>query len=610
MNRSCRLHLLAAILIASFLTPVATAAQIDPDQPIDLELERASLVETLKSFASISGSRLDVDPAVGGSVTLALERTPWRQVLDRICSDHQLNCELLSGEPPVLRVRSTEGAEGAAAQSGYAQAIDMWLKGGDLRETLQAFGMIGGIEVIVDDAVSGTLTIEIQDAPWTVVMEEACNLSGCRIEWGDPEGGQTEQESALHVLPADAATTAGRRTSLRFDRQPVAQALAALALEPIFGVLGQPELELAEGLEGTVDLELDRASWLEALNAVCRANPCHWQLTYGAPSRLAVRPKQKGLEDRVELPAGATTLGDAAAALAGWLDLETDLNPGLDPRTEVRFDAAEAVWRDAAEDLCRQAACLWTVHEGRLLLNPRVKTLSHRPAAGAEDRRVGVRFYAPDASAPVAGTARFNWAAPVKTFDAGGEQRWLARLAWIPFGPELDLVAPMILSCAAGGAELELLAPVRWPVAKPVTRQWRGAILELSSPTDSEAGAAGTARETDCLGAGAGEIHATFRRAGAQTGAHETTFDLEARAGAYLLVTPPGSGQPAPVAAVLALGAGGEGRQRVAILKPASGDDGFTVDRRTLPESGDLRETVAALDGARFELRLRSHDRQ
>ncbi len=231
----------------ALIATTSSAAQIDPDELINLDLKHASLVETLQSFAGISGSRIDVDPEIKGSVTMALESTPWRQVLDRLCTDHRLNCELLSGEPPVLRVRSTLEAMGAAAWAGYAQGINMSLKNADLRQTLQAFGVISGIDVIVDDAVTGSLTIEVQDTPWTVVLEEACNLSGCRIEWG---------ASAVRILPAarsGAGSTAGPartagRAPLTFDHVPVDQALATIARTPFFGALGQPELELAEGL--------------------------------------------------------------------------------------------------------------------------------------------------------------------------------------------------------------------------------------------------------------------------------------------------------------------------------------------------------------------------
>ena len=108
----------------------------------------------------------------------------------------------------------------------------MSLKGADLRETLQAFGMIGGREVIVDDAVSGSLTIEIQDAPWSVVLDEACNLSGCRIEWGT---------SALRILPADPASTPGS-AAMRIAIDPETGDLIPITADPDAKATLDPEL--------------------------------------------------------------------------------------------------------------------------------------------------------------------------------------------------------------------------------------------------------------------------------------------------------------------------------------------------------------------------------
>ncbi len=600
--------LCATALITAWSATASAAAQIDPDELINLDLKQASLVETLRSFAKISGSRIDVDPEIEGAVTMTLEKTPWRQVMDRICTDHLLNCELLSGEPPVLRVRSTIEAQGAAGRAGYAEGINMSLKSADLRQTLQAFGVIAGIEVIVDDAVSGSLTIEIKDAPWTVVLEEACNLSGCRIEWGASE---------LRILPAGPALTAHRRAPLRFDRVPVAEALATIAGMSIFGAIGQPELTLTGDLEVTIDLDLDGVDWLEALNAVCRAGDCRWQLTYGAPSRLTVRPRQKGLTGRVRLPAGPTTIEGAAGVLAALLDLETDLHSDLNPLAEVRFAAPEAIWEDAADDVCKQAGCLWTVDQGRLLLSPRVKALSERPPAGAGERRVKVRFSVPHASSPVEEVTRFNWAMPIRTFDAGGEKRWRLRLSWLPLRPDLDLLVPTIIRCAPSGSESELLEPARWPLEEPVTRQWRGAIVELSNPSFQESTTprghgGGTASspvpDTDCAGESAGEIHATFHRAGTADvpAIHQTVLTLEARVGTYLLVTPPGTEQGSVTTmAVLALGAGREG-PRLALITPAGDGSGALVTRRTLPAVGEIRERIAAPGGHEFDLHLRA----
>ena len=606
----------ALILLIASLAGAAAATQLEPDEPIDLELEQAPLVETLRSFASISGSRLDIAPDIAGSVTLALETTPWRQVLDRICIAHRLNCELLSGEPPVLRVRPTSHATGAAAQAGYAEAIDMSLRGANLRQTLQAFGSVGGIDVIVDDGISGSLTIEVNDTPWTVVLEEACNLSGCRVEWG---------VSTAHILPADPVMTAQRQAVFAEGEISVVEALRALVKMPIFGAFGEPELALPEGLEGTLRLEPYQANWLEALNAICRAGACQWQLTYGAPSRLVVQPGQKGLKDRVMLPSDATTLEDTATILATRLGLEVALNQDLDPRAAVRFTMPEATWRDAAEELCRQASCFWTIHDGRLVLSPRIKTLSSGPVAGAEDRRLHLRFYPPGATVPIEGTARFNWATPIRTFGSvpttrhqgtSVDRRWLVRLSWIPFGPEMDLVTPMIIRCGIDGNASELLNPVLWPPEAPITRQWRGAIVELSSTTANNGLAQSPTPRLDCgkratdtpsRGETGGTIRASFRRAGAKAGSPETRLQLETQPGTYLLVTPPGTeDQPRPAAAVLALGVDTQGRQRIAVIRPAPDGPGFGIDRRTLPKSGEIIERISAPDGHEFDLRLQS----
>lgn len=571
--------------------PGMNAAQLDPDELIDLDLESAPLDQTLLSFAQISGSQLDLDPAAQGAVTATFESTPWRKVLGAICAEHSLNCEILSGEPPVLRVRTTATTEGAAAQPGYAQGIDMSLKKADLRETLKVFGAIAGREVIVDEGITGTVTIELQDAPWTVVLEEICNLSGCRVEWS---------ETVLRIHPVD--DSAARKASAHFAQTPLTEAFETLAALPIFGPLGQPEVELDAGLTGSLTLSLEDVHWLDALNAVCRRAACRWQLTYGAPSRIAVRPIEKGPDQKVQLPAGPTTFGDAAALLARAVQLETHFHPSLDGETGVRFEGGELAWQDAAKALCEQVGCLWAIHEGQLSFRPRYKSLTHRPPAGAEDQPVAVRFFTPAASEPIEGVARFNWTAPIHTFDPGGDDRWLARLSWIPFGPGHHVLMPMVLRCAEGRGTVQLLDPIRLPLSEPVTHQWRGALLELSTPGDTSAATHGTAENVDCSPA-AGRIRAHLRRADSGQGGSE--LDLPTQVGTYLVITPPGAARrPSPTAALIALGRDDHDRGRVALVRPVGGDHAVDVELRTLAIGEDLTERLEGHDGTAFDLTL------
>ena len=361
----------AALLIAVAAILTATAiAQLDPDEPIDIELKQASLVETLQSFASINGSQLDIDPAIDGSVTIALKRTPWREVLDRICTDHQLECELQGGEPPVMRVRRIEG----------------------------------------------------------------------------------------------------------------------------------------------------------------------------------VATRDMSPQDETGVPAS-------------------------------------------------------------------VETLSKQPA-GADDRLLSVRFLTPGAPDAIEGTARFNWATPLRAFDSGtGDgERWQVRLSWLSFGPELDLVAPAIVRCGEED-DAELLDLLRLPLAGPIERGWRGAVVELSSPETDEASFPGLAQDFDCVPsdstssqAGGPGILTTFRQTGdtAREFELELELELDAQPGNFLLMTTPGAEPPtAPAAALLALGAGPAGLS-VAIIRPADGTPPFRVDRRTIAAGSEAQERIATPDGSEYELRLRA----
>lgn len=54
-------------------------------QPIDMSLENAPLIATLESFASIAGAPIEIDPAVGGAVTIELDDVPWPAALAATC---------------------------------------------------------------------------------------------------------------------------------------------------------------------------------------------------------------------------------------------------------------------------------------------------------------------------------------------------------------------------------------------------------------------------------------------------------------------------------------------------------------------------------------------
>ncbi|MCP4664576.1 MAG: hypothetical protein GY856_55025, partial [bacterium] len=142
-----------------------------------MSLENASLVETLQSFAKICGCEIKMDPEVKGGVTVELKRTPWTDALDQICRKHRLSCEILAGDPPILRVRKLDSGDGRSQPCllpGYGAAINLSLKDADLRAVLGSMEKIAGRSVTIDDDVDGAVTMNVKQAPWTVVLTEIC----------------------------------------------------------------------------------------------------------------------------------------------------------------------------------------------------------------------------------------------------------------------------------------------------------------------------------------------------------------------------------------------------------------------------------------------------
>lgn len=69
--------------------------------PIDMSLRDADVVETLRSFAKISGLNIVIQPNVSGRVTVELEGVPWDQALEQILRINRLGYEI---EGNILRI--------------------------------------------------------------------------------------------------------------------------------------------------------------------------------------------------------------------------------------------------------------------------------------------------------------------------------------------------------------------------------------------------------------------------------------------------------------------------------------------------------------------------
>lgn len=296
--------------LLALVGPAASANQLDVDQKINISLKSADLVQTLSSFAVVLGAEPEITPGVAGQVTIDLEGVPWIRAIHQICDQHRLNCELLQGEPTRLRVRPIDAMPDLLLRPGLAQNINLALRSASVREVLASLGTIGEVEINVADEIEGSLSINIQGAPWPLVLDEACDLNDCQVLWN---------ERPIRVVPAEVPSE--RRVSLKLQGAARARVLALVDDLDIWGPFGPLVIEGAELLRGKVSVDFDRANWTEVLEALCHMPDCTWKLKYGSPSRLQLKP------------------GDPSVSIAGTVP--TRLTEGLDLTARLTLEGQD-----------------------------------------------------------------------------------------------------------------------------------------------------------------------------------------------------------------------------------------------------------------------------
>jgi len=75
-----------------------------PEEPIDLKVSNAGVRDLLSTFAEIANFQPDIDPRVTGTVTIAIEHTPYNEALDRVCAAAGCEWKIVPGNPPALKV--------------------------------------------------------------------------------------------------------------------------------------------------------------------------------------------------------------------------------------------------------------------------------------------------------------------------------------------------------------------------------------------------------------------------------------------------------------------------------------------------------------------------
>jgi beta-lactamase regulating signal transducer with metallopeptidase domain len=92
------------IYVATAKQPVATAKQPEfTGEPISVSLKDADIRDVLKTFAQITGLKLDVDPSVTGKITVEFHDMPWDKALSDIAKQNGLTVTVHEGTIHIVR---------------------------------------------------------------------------------------------------------------------------------------------------------------------------------------------------------------------------------------------------------------------------------------------------------------------------------------------------------------------------------------------------------------------------------------------------------------------------------------------------------------------------
>ena len=144
-------------------------------EPLSMTLRDADVVETLRSFAAISGLSIVVQPEVKGSVTVELDNVPWDQALEQILRVNRLGYEI---EGTVMRIAPVSVLKAEAKEQqelATAKALQVPLKtvmrrlsyasANDIAKLLRSRGSILSARgsVLIDKRTNSLIIKELPD---------------------------------------------------------------------------------------------------------------------------------------------------------------------------------------------------------------------------------------------------------------------------------------------------------------------------------------------------------------------------------------------------------------------------------------------------------------
>jgi type IV pilus assembly protein PilQ len=212
-----RRWILAIALAATCGSHQPQAAHDDPQtdrvftgKPISLEFEGADLRAVLRIFAEISGLNVVIDPAVRGTVDVAMRDVPWDQALDAILRANKLGY-VLNGT--IVRVAPLAAL--AEEEKGRRKLAEEQALSGELRISTHALNYAKADDVarlVTKSALTARGTVQVDPRTNTLVLSDlqpALDRALTLVAALDAPQPQVEIEARIVQTSRDFARTIG-----------------------------------------------------------------------------------------------------------------------------------------------------------------------------------------------------------------------------------------------------------------------------------------------------------------------------------------------------------------------------------------------------------------
>jgi hypothetical protein len=176
-------YLVVAALVLA--VPAAGATSKGLDEELNLDVVKAS--GTFDLFAQIAGLEPAVDPAIAErKLTLRIEKVRVRTALDAACDSLECRWRVEGGKLIVEAKPRTPPKPAVEKSAQLDEPIDLKVTKARAADVLRTFGEILSVEVDIEDAVGGDLTLDLEATPVRAALDAVCKKLSCR--WHIEEG--------------------------------------------------------------------------------------------------------------------------------------------------------------------------------------------------------------------------------------------------------------------------------------------------------------------------------------------------------------------------------------------------------------------------------------